>query len=35
MPSWGLHGLKYKDIDAVAAYIGEAMSAAETVEAAQ
>jgi mono/diheme cytochrome c family protein len=34
MPNWGLH-IKYKDIDAVAAYIGEAMSAAETVEAAQ
>jgi mono/diheme cytochrome c family protein len=22
MPHWGLHGLKYRDIDAVAAYIG-------------
>ncbi len=35
MPNWGLHGLRYKDIDAVAAYISEAMSAVETTEAAE
>ena len=23
MPNWGLHGLKYRDIDAVAAYVNE------------
>ena len=25
MPNWGLHGLKYRDIDAVAAYIEEVL----------
>ncbi len=26
MPNWGLHGLKYRDIDAVAGYIVETMA---------
>ncbi len=26
MPNWGLHGLRYRDIDAVAGYVIEAMA---------
>jgi mono/diheme cytochrome c family protein len=33
MPNWGLHGLKYRDVDAVAAHIAETISPAETAEA--
>lgn len=30
MPNWGLHGLKYRDVDAVAAHIAATMKPAET-----
>jgi mono/diheme cytochrome c family protein len=30
MPSWGLHGLKYRDVDAVASYINQVVSPATT-----
>jgi len=32
MPNWGLVGLKYRDIDAVAVYLAEKMSPAETTQ---
>jgi len=32
MPNWGLVGLKYRDIDAVATYIAERFSPAETTQ---
>lgn len=32
MPNWGLVGLKYRDIEAVAIYIGESMGPAETTQ---
>ncbi len=33
MPNWGLHGLKYRDVDAVAAHIAASFGPAETAEA--
>jgi mono/diheme cytochrome c family protein len=32
MPNWGLVGLKYRDIDAVAVYLAEKISPAETTQ---
>ncbi len=32
MPNWGLVGLRYRDIDAVAIYIAESMNPAETTQ---
>jgi mono/diheme cytochrome c family protein len=32
MPNWGLHGLRYRDVDAVAAHIATTITAAETSE---